>query len=69
MQMRKGDGRFGKAESDDCSGSPLLCTPLIFHWQKSSTGFAKKAFLKGLLADPNIAKVSVANRVSRQRNA
>ena len=61
MPTRKGDIRFGKEESEDHPGSPPPFTPLIVHLQKGRPGFTKE----DLLADPNIAKVSAANRVSR----
>ena len=64
IQTRKGDGRFREAKSEDHPGSPPPLTPLIVHLQKAGPGFTKE----NLLADPNIAKVSVANRVSRYKS-
>ena len=44
--------------------APLNGTPFLFHLQRGKSGFTKKTFppaLKGLLADPNIIKVGVAD--------
>ena len=46
----------------------LLCTPFLFRLRRILSGFTKETFptaLEGLLVDPNIIEVSVANHKYR----
>jgi len=48
----------------------LPCTPFLFRFRRVLFGFTKKTFptaLEGLLVDPNIIEVSVANHKCRDK--
>ena len=56
------------AKSGDHPGSALPCTPFRFRLRRIPFGLTKETFptaLDGLLVDPNMIEVSVANHKNR----
>ena len=66
-----GDGRFGEAKSCDHPGiAALHGTPFLFHLRRFPSEVTKETLptaLEGLLVDPNIIEVSVANHECRDK--